>query len=551
MLINIHVKNLALIDELDIEFGKGLNILTGETGAGKSIIIGAIGIGLGGRFSRELLRDKDKDGLVELSFDVDSDKIQDEVIKEFISDGMITISRKLSGDRVISRINGETVTVSKIKEVAEKLINLHAQHEQTTLLQEDKHIEILDASDKGLQALKEKVSESYKAYMNNHHELEKMNGSSADRFKRIDFLKYEINEIEAAALRPGEDEELEALFLKMNNSKEICEITEEVYNITGYDSSSSAGNNISRALQRLRNIEKLDKDAEGLVSLLTDVDSILNDFNHSLSEYIADAEFDDETYKETERRLDLINSLKAKYGHSIEDILNSCEEMKEELSGLLSFDEKLEELKENDIKLERELDRISEELSAARKKQAEVLSKGISEGLENLNFNRVLFYMNFDRKETYTADGIDQAVFMISTNVGEEARPLHMVASGGELSRIMLSIKSTLADTDNTPTLIFDEVDVGISGITAQKVAEMMKKLAKDHQIISITHLPQIASKADNSYIIEKVVKDERTFTGIRQIEGDEKVKEIARLLGGDIISDNVISAAKEMLQNE
>ena len=279
--------------------------------------------------------------------------------------------------------------------------------------------------------------------------------------------------------------------------------------------------------------------------------AILNDFNHSLSEYIADAEFDDETYKETERRLDLINSLKAKYGHSIEDILNSCEEMKEELSGLLSFDEKLEELKENDIKLERELDRISEELSAARKKQAEVLSKGISEGLENLNFNRVLFYMNFDRKETYTADGIDQAVFMISTNVGEEARPLHMVASGGELSRIMLSIKSTLADTDNTPTLIFDEVDVGISGITAQKVAEMMKKLAKDHQIISITHLPQIASKADNSYIIEKVVKDERTFTGIRRIEGDEKVKEIARLLGGDIISDNVISAAKEMLQNE
>ena len=551
MLINIHVKNLALIDELDIEFGKGLNILTGETGAGKSIIIGAIGIGLGGRFSRELLRDKDKDGLVELSFDVDSDKIQDEVIKEFISDGMITISRKLSGDRVISRINGETVTVSKIKEVAEKLINLHAQHEQTTLLQEDKHIEILDASDKGLQALKEKVSESYKAYMNNHHELEKMNGSSSDRFKRIDFLKYEINEIEAAALRPGEDEELEALFLKMNNSKEICEITEEVYNITGYDSSSSAGNNISRALQRLRNIEKLDKDAEGLVSLLTDVDSILNDFNNSLSEYIADAEFDDETYKETERRLDLIKALKAKYGHAIEDILNSCEEMKEELSGLLSFDEKLEELKENDIKLERELDRISEELSAARKKQAEVLSKGISEGLENLNFNRVLFYMNFDRKETYTADGIDQAVFMISTNVGEEARPLHMVASGGELSRIMLSIKSTLADTDNTPTLIFDEVDVGISGITAQKVAEMMKKLAKDHQIISITHLPQIASKADNSYIIEKVVKDERTFTGIRRIEGDEKVKEIARLLGGDIISDNVISAAKEMLQNE
>ena len=547
MLINIHVKNLALIDELDIEFGRGLSILTGETGAGKSIIIGAIGIGLGGRFSRELLRDREKDGLVELTFNLSGEK-EDIVPEEYIEDGQIIISRKLSGERVINRINGETVTAGKIREIAERLINLHAQHEQTTLLREEMHIEILDSSDKALAELKDKVAKDYREYTANHNELAGMTEDASERIKRADYLSYEVKEIEEASLVPGEDEELEKLYQKMNNSREIREITEEVYGITGYDSSSSAGNSFSRAVQRLRTLERLDKDADPLISQITDIDSLISDFNHALSEYINEADFDEETYSTTEKRLDLINSLKAKYGRTIDDILKSCDEMKAELEKLLSYDERVKELTEKDKVLYEKLEASSEKLSKARIKQAEVLCTNISAALAQLNFNKVEFYMDISRLDRISASGRDRAVFMISTNVGEAAKPLHMVASGGELSRIMLAIKSCLADADSTPTLIFDEVDVGISGITAQKVAEMMKKLSESHQIISITHLPQIASKADTNYLIEKVVRDEKTYSGIRRIDGDEKIHEIARLLGGETITDNVISAARELL---
>lgn len=547
MLINIHVKNLALIDELDIEFGRGLSILTGETGAGKSIIIGAIGIGLGGRFSRELLRDREKDGLVELTFNLSGEK-EDIVPEEYIEDGQIIISRKLSGERVINRINGETVTAGKIREIAERLINLHAQHEQTTLLREEMHIEILDSSDKALAELKDKVAKDYREYTANHNELAGMTEDASERIKRADYLSYEVKEIEEASLVPGEDEELEKLYQKMNNSREIREITEEVYGITGYDSSSSAGNSFSRAVQRLRTLERLDKDADPLISQITDIDSLISDFNHALSEYINEADFDEETYSTTEKRLDLINSLKAKYGRTIDDILKSGDEMKAELEKLLGYDERVKELTEKDKVLYEKLEASSEKLSKARIKQAEVLCTNISAALAQLNFNKVEFYMDISRLDRISASGRDRAVFMISTNVGEAAKPLHMVASGGELSRIMLAIKSCLADADSTPTLIFDEVDVGISGITAQKVAEMMKKLSESHQIISITHLPQIASKADTNYLIEKVVRDEKTYSGIRRIDGDEKIHEIARLLGGETITDNVISAARELL---
>ena len=565
MLINLHIRNLALFDELDIDFGKGLNILTGETGAGKSIIIGSIGICLGGRFSRELLRDPEKDGLVELTFDVSGMKIsaaQDDsktpeadskadILNEFMNpddNGILTISRKLSKDRVVNRINGETVTVAKIKEAAEALINLHAQHEQTTLLHEEKHIEILDSSSRELQSLKEEVREAYQDYSANKRELAGMNMDASERAKRVDFLRFEAEEIEGARLISGEDTELEALYTKMNNAREICEITESVYSSTGYDSSDSAGNQISRSLQKLKAIERYDKDAEPLISTLTDIEAILNEFNQSLSEYIEGSTFEEKTYIETENRLNLINTLKSKYGRSIEDIQNSLEEIKTELNSLSDYEARLEELTEKEKLLQKKLLEKCAALSEARKTKAVELSEKITEALKSLNFNDVRFYMDMNRLSECTAEGFDSITFMISTNVGEEPKPLHMVASGGELSRIMLAIKSVLADVWDTPTLIFDEVDTGISGITAQKVAEMMKYLSGTHQIISITHLPQIASKADNSFLIEKTVTDGRTFTGIRAIDGEDKVMELARLLGGDSITDSVISAAREML---
>ena len=555
MLINLHIKNLALIDELDIDFGKGLSILTGETGAGKSIIIGSIGIGLGGKFSRELLRDPEKEGLVELTFDVndiikkyDKRSVLHDMIRSS-ENGILTISRKLSNDRTINRINGETVTVKQIRELAEILINLHAQHEQTTLLHEEKHIEILDSSSIKLQELKDAVREAYVRYSENHSKLGRMNISDSERAKRADFLRFEENEIESARLMPGEDEELEMLFTRMNNSREICEAAESVYGCTGYDAPDSAGSQISRSLQKLKSVERLDRSAEPLISQLTDIEAILNEFNHSLSEYISDASFDEKTFTETEQRLNLINGLKAKYGRTTEDILQSLESIKAELKELDDYEENLRLLKENDSVLYKELCERCSVLTEARKKAAETLSQSITEALRSLNFNEVIFYMEFGELSECTADGRDSICFMISTNVGEEPKPLHMVASGGELSRIMLAVKSVLADTWETPTLIFDEVDTGISGITAKKVAEMMKELSATHQIISITHLPQIAAKADNSFLIEKTVSDGRTYTRIRPIDGDERVMEIARLLGGDNVSESVITAARELLK--
>jgi DNA repair protein RecN (Recombination protein N) len=384
--------------------------------------------------------------------------------------------------------------------------------------------------------------------MANRKELAGMNMDASERAKRVDFLRFEEEEIEAAKLISGEDTELEALYTKMNNAKEICEITESVYSSTGYDSSNSAGNQISRSLQKLKSIERYDKDAEPLITTLTDIEAILNEFNQSLSEYIEGSTFEEKTYVETEQRLNLINTLKSKYGRSIEDIQNSLEAIKTELDSLSDYEARLEELTVKEKELQKALEEMCAVLSEARKVKAAELSAKITEALKSLNFSDVQFYMDMKRLPECTAEGFDSITFMISTNVGEEPKPLHMVASGGELSRIMLATKSVLADVWDTPTLIFDEVDTGISGITAQKVAEMMKELSRTHQIISITHLPQIASKADNSFLIEKTVTDGRTFTGIRAIEGKDKVMELARLLGGDSITESVITAAREML---
>lgn len=549
MLVNLHISNIALIDELDIDFSEGLNILTGETGAGKSIIVGSIGIGLGGRFDQSLLRDPSRDGMVELLFNVDS--VMEDKLKALditADQGEVLISRRLTGGRTVNRINNSTVTVSLLKEVSGLLLNLHAQHEQRTLLKPEMHLELLDSSDAALIPLKEEVARLYAEHKEVQDRLADMQTDEAERAKKLDFLSYEIKEIEDARLRPGEDEELEAQYRRGTNQRGIAEVTGEVYNITGYDSDRSAGNMLSRAVREIQSLTRLDESASELSDMLSEIDSLLSDFNRQLSDYMSDSEFSEEELREVEERLNLINSLKVKYGRTFEEICDTLIELKKEAEELESFDETLAELNKKEQELDKKLTAAADKLSKARKKSADKLCKDISSSMAELNFNKVDFTMQFEELPKASRNGRDKAVFYISTNVGEKAGPLNEIASGGELSRVLLAMKSAISEKGGTPTLIFDEIDSGISGVTAQKVGKMMKKLSGSHQIIAITHLPQIAAEADSAFLIEKTTREGRTYTNIRALADEERVTELARLLGGEKITDSVLTAAKEML---
>ncbi len=552
MLLNMHIKNLALINEIDINFNEGLNILTGETGAGKSIIIGSLGICLGGKFSKDLLRDETKDGLVELMFSVDSDAVKRELEDLEVypdEEDIILVSRRINNSgKTINRINDNTVTIGKLKDVAAVLIDLHAQHEQQTLLKVSKHLEILDrfgAHD--IEPVKDEVSKLYSEYTDIKAKLDSNKMDEAEKAKQLDFLNYQIHEIERAALKPNEDEELEALYKKIVNSKEIVTSAGEVYRMTGYGNHGSAAENIGHALTQMKRMAELDDDLSSHYDALLDIDSMLSDFNRELSQYMKDMEFDDEEFVSVENRLDLINSLKAKYGRTIEDINVSLNNYKDELSKLSCYEEYIKELSDKLKIIEESLKEKSDLLSARRKEASVRMCKQIKDALFELNFSSVEFEMRFVDLDKFTANGTDFAQFYISTNVGESMKPLNQVASGGELSRVMLALKSCIANLDATPTLVFDEIDVGISGRTAQAVAEKMSVIGKKHQVICITHLPQIAAQADSHYVIEKNVENNKTITNIRLLSKNDEINEIARLLGGVEITETTITSAREM----
>ncbi len=552
MLTNMHIKNIVLISEIDIDFGPGLNILTGETGAGKSIVIGAIGICLGGRFSKELLRDPEHDGSVELLFSVEEDAVWEKLSKLGIERdpaGEVLIQRKLtSSGRSTGRINGETVTTAMLKEAATVLLNLHAQHEQQTLLVPAEHMALLDRfGGEAIARQKQEVAECYDRYRKLSEELASLSGDAAERMKRLDFLAYQIEEIQNARLMPGEDAELEKYYKKAANAQAIEETAGEIHAITGYGDGRSAMEQIDRALASMRHLTGLDPETSGMYETLEQVSSLLSDFDRELTDYADASAYDKEALAETEARLDLVNTLKAKYGKTIEEVLDTLADMEEEQEKLSSHDESVARLKEELGKEEKKLLSLCEVLSETRKKHAKKLTDMISAALLDLNFNDVRFDMEFARTEQPTASGYDRACFMISTNVGEEMRPLSEVASGGELSRVMLAVKSTLADVEETPSMVFDEIDVGISGVTAQKVAERLSVLAKKAQVICITHLPQIAAMADHHFVIEKEVKDERTYTEIRKLSEADVIGELARMLAGAEITESTLAHAKEM----
>ncbi len=550
MLQNLHVKNLALIDEVEVEFGPGLNILTGETGAGKSIILGSVNLALGGRYSRDILREGASYGLVELTFAPENEKLLQKLegLDIVPEDGIIVLSRRLMDGRSASRINGETVTMAKLKEAAGILIDIHGQHEHQSLLYKKNQLQILDAyAGEPLRKTADKVRDAYKAYKKCLEEWEQSRLDESERAKETSFLEFEIQEIEEADLTLGEDEQLESDYRRMNNARNIVENAAEAYEYTGGMSGGSASEQISRAIRCMSDAARYDEKAEELYEQLSELDGLLNDFNRELSGYQDSLQFSEEEYYETEERLNLVNHLKTKYGNSIEQVLEYCEEKRDRLQVLEDYDSYLGSLREELAKNEKKLKKAAKELTSIRKEQGKLLEKRIGKAMQELNFVDVKFQIQFEELADYTANGRDDVEFMISMNPGEPVKPLAGVASGGELSRMMLAIKAVMADRDEIETLIFDEIDVGISGRTAQKVSEKMAVIGDSHQVICITHLAQIAAMADAHYVIEKTVEKGKTRTGIRLLEDEETTEELARILGGAKITDTVRENAREM----
>lgn len=550
MLHNLYVKNLALIDEIEVEFTKGLNILTGETGAGKSIILGSVNLALGGKYSADIIRKGAEYGYVELTFFVEN-KTQEEALKRkdiFPEDGVVVLSRKLMSKRSISKINGETVPIALLKEAASILIDIHGQHEHQSLLYKKNHLTILDAFAKeNIKQVKEKLAKAYLIYKEQKEELEEALTDEKERNKEIGFLGFEIQEIRQAKLSRQEDETLEETYRRMTNGKKIVGNLEEAYEYTGGTNSETASEAISRALRCMQEAAGCDEQAQDMFQQLAEIDSLLNDFNRELSDYKMSFDFSEETFFEVETRLNEINRLKAKYGNSIEEILEYCDKKEERLLKLQDYDAYLAQLQKKVEETEAEVKHYSNQLSLLRKEESVKLAEAIRKGLRDLNFLDTQFEIVFRELGTYTVQGTDEVEFMISMNPGEPVRALGDVASGGELSRIMLAIKSVMAEKDQIETLIFDEIDVGISGRTAQKVSEKMSFIGRNHQVICITHLAQIAAMADAHYAIEKQVEDGVTKSKIFRLSKEQEIEELARILGGAKITDTVMQSAAEM----
>ena len=514
MLQSLHVKNLALIDEIEVEFAEGLNILTGETGAGKSIILGSVNLALGGRYTKDLIRQGENYALVELVFTV-TEKSRLKALEKlciYPEDGLLILSRKLMDGRSVSRINGETVTIAVLKEVAAILIDIHGQHEHQSLLYKKNHLGFVDAfAWDYLADIKKQAASAYQEYRTCKKTLDEADMDESSRAKELDFLKFEVSEIEDAMLKEGEDEELETTFKRMENGRKIAESTAASYAYTSGEA-GSASECLSRAIRELAPVSNLDETAGNLYSQLMEIDSLLNDFNHDLSDYQDSLEFSEEDYMTITERLNEINRLKTKYGTDIAGILDYGIKQQKKIQKLEDYENYIADLKRDLEQKEQKLEKVTKKLTKIRKEQAQIMEQAITEGLADLNFEDVKFSIAFEKSGSYSANGSDDVEFMISLNPGQPVRPLVEVASGGELSRIMLVIKSVMADRDEIPT-----------------------------------HLAQIAAMADHHFMIEKNVSDGQTKTSIRELKAEESTDELARILGGAKITDTVRQNAKEM----
>lgn len=549
MLLNLHVKNFALIDEIDIDFSKGLNILTGETGAGKSIVLGSLAIALGAKADKDFIRTGEEFALVEITFTADTDEVKNKLVENDISleNDEILIQRKITPQRSVFKLNSQTVTVSVIKDIASALIDIYGQHDYQNLLNSRKHIEILDSFAKDISDAASGYKKTYAEYLRLKALAESPEVDEVRREREISLLEYQINEIKSASLKVNEEEEVEERLKVLENAYKIQSTLSLVKDMM-YDYESSAGEMINKSIREMTAISSYDSALGDLFDELNNIYSLVSDFERETYGLLEDYAPNEEELERLRERYNLINELERKYGRTIENVLEYLDDKEKELEALEDYAIKRESILKDYEKVKEALKKSADALTEVRKKNAKSFEEAITEGLSDLNFNQSSFNVAITEAPDYTANGKDKVNFEISTNPGEPLKPLENVSSGGELSRIMLAIKTVGAKSDNTETLIFDEIDAGISGVTAWKVAKKLALLSKDHQIILITHLQQIAAMADVHFEIKKIVSDNsRTNTYIDVLDEDGEIKEIARMLGDESGAESFLENASEI----
>lgn len=554
MLLELKIQNFAIIDDVTIEFTEGMNILTGETGSGKSIIIDALSTVLGGKAYKEMIKSGADSAFVEAVFCTSSDYIKNK-IREFgieIED-LIVISRIIKSDRPsISRVNGKAVTLNVLNEITESLIDIFAQEESQSLMNTKNQLRLLDflcgkdhlENLNYLRDIIDEISEISK-------KIKDLKDKSSNREREIDILKYQLDEIDSANLTPYDDEELEQDYKKQNNMSEIINhlnLAVEYLN-SDYENNNAIGI-VDSCIGEIVNISKYDQEYEETLSELEDIKYRLQDISSYLNRKLSTEEVDEENLRFLENRLDLVNSLKKKYGNNLELIDKFYDDTKTRLEQLENLEEILSNLKKSEESLYKEAYKIAEKISNKRKEISKELEIKLKSEMRDLNIKNADFMIKI-KDQKLNKDGIDDVEFFIKTNLGMEFLSLSKTASGGEMSRIMLAFKSIISNYDEIETLIFDEIDTGVSGFTANIVGNKIKELSTKRQVIAISHLPQIVALGDSHFKIYKEEIGDKTVSNIIKLENDERVDEIARLIGGQVITDNTIKAAKEMLKGE
>lgn len=544
MLDRLMVKDLALIEKSVVEFGPGLNILTGETGAGKSILLGSIQLALGQKANKDMIRHGSEQALIELSFSLGEEKEAE--LKELeedleIEEGSLIIRRKISEKKSENRVNDLSVTLAKLREISGELLDLHGQHEHHSLLKEGAHLAILDSfmTRRGGRILSE-VKEAYENYREKKKKVEAYSLPEEERKRELDFLQFELEELSSANLKPGEEEQLSKDYAVYENRDRLKSLLLRVQE-------ELADRDFHGPVKNLEEAVTFDESLKNVLDTAYELEAVGEDCLRAVEHYLDHSEMDEEKFFLLGERLDTIRSLMMKYGGTEEKALEALSKKEERLRFLTDYEKEKALMEEALARSEEELREKAERLSLERQKTAKELEERIQQEMQELGFLDTRFTFRFEKKREISEKGLDEVESYVSLNPGEPLRPLREVGSGGELSRIMLSIKTVLADTDAVPTLIFDEIDTGISGRTAEKVGEKLEKIAKNHQVILITHLPQIAAKADRHFLIEKNVQEGKTKTEIHALNGEASVKELARLLGGEELTEAALQNARSL----
>ena len=524
MISTLHIKNVGIIDDITIDLNEGLNILTGETGAGKTLIIDSLQIISGGRFSKEMIRKGEEFSYVEVSMYLPE--------KEETEQNVVVSREIYANGRNTCKINGRLVSVSELKNFMKDIIDIHGQNENQTLLDVNSHIKYIDEmASKDIHELKEEYQILYVKYNELKQEISKNFGDDKEKQRELDLLKYQVNEIEDAKLKRDEEEELENLRTKMMNSEKIA------INLQEANAQINQGviDGISLAIRAMEKIEGIDEKYQNSLNSMKSIYYDIQELSRDIEGYSEDAYFDEEERDKVEERLDLICTLKRKYGNSVEEILKYNEEIKDRIEKIENSEEYVNHLKEELKEVSNKMKKIADEMNKIRENYAETLSCKVNKELQELEMKNANFSVQIEKEEKFNINGLDKVEFMISTNIGEDKKPLLKIASGGEMSRIMLAIKKVLSDVDKVSTMVFDEIDTGISGIAANSVGEKLKAISKKHQVLCVTHLANIAAKGDYNYYISKEAKENRTKTNIKKLNEEEIIKEIARIASGDI----------------